>query len=334
MMNACIGSGAAGLRNARRVVGGRVVAAAAVFLSLAPFGVRAQTDPPPTPSNEPGPASANKSLDTVNVERERTREGAKEAIHNYVSAVVPHTFDRSLAIWQSPVCPLVAGLARDRAEYVIARLSQSVVAAHAPLAGPHCAANFFVVLTNQPDELLKKWQARDRGMFNDHDGLGGIKRFVNTPRPIRIWYNTGVISDDGQPLTSDSLPASSFGLSPGGYNQYPQNRVQIGSHVELSAVRHLASVIIVVDTTRTGGVNIGQFADYVALIGLTELRLDANLGTTPTILRLFDPSADPRPQSLTEWDKAFLQSLYTTSLKSVMQVSQMETRMLETIDPK
>lgn len=44
---------------------------------------------------------------------------------------------------------------------------------------------------------------------------------------------------------------------------------------------------MVVDTGRIKGFNIGQLADYIAMIGLAQIRLDSDLGSAPTILRLF-----------------------------------------------
>lgn len=46
-------------------------------------------------------------------------------------------------------------------------------------------------------------------------------------------------------------------------------------------------MIIVVDSNRMQGVNAGQLADYVAMVGLAEIRVDADTGPVPTILQLF-----------------------------------------------
>jgi hypothetical protein len=69
------------------------------------------------------------------------------------------------------------------------------------------------------------------------------------------------------------------------------------------------------------------------MVGLAEIRIDADLGGTPTILRLFQESKDP-PQRLSAWDQAFLHSLYTSSQASVMQTSTIKTSMLKRIAPQ
>jgi hypothetical protein len=84
---------------------------------------------------------------------------------------------------------------------------------------------------------------------------------------------------------------------------------------------------------RTQDLNVGQLADYVAMVGLAEIRVDADLGETPTILQLFQESKNP-PQGLSAWDQAFLYSLYNTRQASVLQASSIKTSMLKRIAPQ
>jgi len=50
---------------------------------------------------------------------------------------------------------LVAGLPRDKGEFVLARLSQVASDAGIPLAPEKCAPNFLVVVTPDPDEMRR-----------------------------------------------------------------------------------------------------------------------------------------------------------------------------------
>jgi len=47
-------------------------------------------------------------------------------------------------------------------------------------------------------------------------------------------------------------------------------------------------VIVIVDKQKTEGVNLAALTDYIAMISLAHLRRSPELGTAPTILRLFD----------------------------------------------
>src|SRR5262249_42011085 len=53
----------------------------------------------------------------------------------YIRNVSAGPRDEAIARWRDPICPLVSGLAREQAEYMLARLSQIAVQVGAPL-GP------------------------------------------------------------------------------------------------------------------------------------------------------------------------------------------------------
>jgi hypothetical protein len=315
-------------------IAGPATGVVVALLSLLATGARADTNPAPTSPGDAAPSDARSVFATVNVEATRRRDAIKREVSNFVSTIVVQSHDISLARWHRPICPLVAGLPRDQGEFVLRRLSQSIAAAHAPLAAQHCRANFFVILTSEPGVLLKKWRARDRRLFADHDGEGAIKRFVATSKPIRVWYNAAVSSADGEPLTDESLPLSGTSLSPAQANtQYPTNKIRTATRLQYSALRNLASVILVVDSERVKGITVGQLADYSAMAGLAEIRLDKDVGSTPSILHLFDETGGARPQGLSDFDQALLKALYTTDQRDVMQWSELETHMVQTLAP-
>lgn len=75
----------------------------------------------------------------------------------------------------------------------------------------------------------------------------------------------------------------------------------------------ITGVLVIVDKTRIQGATIGQLADYLALVSFAEIRPDAKLDDAPTILKLFDGAPKAAPAALSDWDQAFLSSLYTNS---------------------
>ena len=56
------------------------------------------------------------------------------------------------------ICPQVAGLPRNDGEFILARLSQIALVAGAPLGPEHCRANFYVIVTEKPNQLRKAWR--------------------------------------------------------------------------------------------------------------------------------------------------------------------------------
>jgi hypothetical protein len=270
--------------------------------------------------------AAESATGTVTIEAGRERE-LKRQINRFVSSTVFTYLNDSLERWNRPVCPLVAGLSREQGEFVLARVSQIARDSHAPVGPEHCKPNLYVVVTDNPDLLLEKWSKRDRRMFNTCNGMGYVKEFLHSRQPVRVYYNARFSSGGGDrdpsalEVTGLRLDFPLSGCASSG---------AAGTRLSFGAVQDLTSVIVVVDSQHTTNLNMGQLADYVALVGLAQIRLDADTGTAPTILSLFRET-DPRPQGLSLWDQSFLQSLYTTSQSSVLEVTMIKHNMFEQI---
>jgi hypothetical protein len=273
-------------------------------------------------------------LNSITVQGQTDREAVKRQASAFVSAVAVQPWEQSLARWSRPICPLVAGLTRDQGEFILARLSQIVASAGAPLAAENCQPNFYVVATKDPDALLSAWRRRDKGLFGGEPGPK-IRRFLSTPAPVRVWYNADLDSVDGVPLTGGGLALYAGGPSGTGtgFNGLPTNLHAKLSHLQWDELRSLASVIVIVDMRRAIGVNFGQLADYIALAGLTEVRLGADVGGAVSILNLFRGPVAAAPPALSPWDQAFLAALYHTDQSDKLQESVIATRMARTFSP-
>lgn len=260
------------------------------------------------------PPSADVQLDTVTVTGRKREKIFQDRINTFVSSVTLRSRTESLARWQVPVCPYVTGAAPDQNAYIRQHLAQVAKDAGARLAQPDCAANLVVVLTEDPDRLLHDWWALDHGMFNTDRGVRGVERFIRAEEAIRAWYNAcNVAPGWAKSNANQRIP--------------PCNTGELGSRLSWDSVRAIYSVIVVVDLARIERLNVGQVADYVAMIGLAQIRRDADLGKLPTILRLFTEAGSARPRGLSSWDKSFLRSLYGTESANFMQFSQIKSGM-------
>ena len=273
----------------------------------------------------PGPSRETTSTpDTVIIEARRDREIQRQ-ITKFVSGGVVTYSNDSLERWNQPLCPLVAGLESKPAEFIRARVSQVATDSHAPLGAEHCRPNLVAVITNDPDQLIEKWYRRFPGLFDTCNGLGPVKQFLHSRQPVRVFYNAKFTSAGG-PSAGDlildgvNIPVPSDCLSTS----------TVGTYLHRGRVHELTSVIIVVDGRQTTAINMGQLADYIAMIGLAQIRVQADTGTAPSILHLFQGS-DPQPPGLSPWDEAFLHSLYTTEQSSVVEVPIIEGRMFKQI---
>ena len=292
----------------------------AVALSLLAFGAVADTPP----SSE-----RNAHLETITVEAAREHEKVERQVGEFVSDIAVARRDEALANWQReiPICLLVAGLPRADGEYMLTRLSQIAASAGAPLAKEHCKPNFFVVVTSEPDALLKAWNKRDTRMFGD-GGSTIIHKFLNANLPIRVWYNSEIYNSDGTPLGNGDAN-DNFDI-----RNRPNNLRADASRIRFNDVRDLASVIVLIDAPRARGISFGQLAAYVGLVGFAEIKTDAKVSDTPSILQLFSNSRKQAPPGLSGWDEAFLKGLYHTEHLDQGQISAIKTAMVQDIAPR
>jgi hypothetical protein len=302
-------------RAARSHAGARNRTSALFFACLLAAPAGAQTPPQGAPTH----------LDTITVEAARNREILEQKVRTFVGHVATKPYDAPLARWQTvaPICPLVAGLRKEDGEYVLTRISRIAAAAGAPLAAEHCKANFFVVVSADPDALLKAWNKRDVWMFGNEADQGNtkIRKFLKAGSPIRAWYNAELYTDEGVPLGNT------------GAERRANNRAS-ATRLVFNETRDLTSVLVMVNGPLARGVNFKQLASFIAMVGLAEIRPDADVTDAPTILHLFSSTEAERPTGLSNWDEAFLKALYHTEHTDKQQLAEIKTTMIQDIAPQ
>jgi hypothetical protein len=294
----------------------RLVGACAVAI-LSTMAARAMAGPESTPKSPRSATSAAPAveLDPVTVEAQRRRALVDKQVSEFVYSIAGPAKVESLARWNVPVCIATAGLTAAEAEFVKRRLARIAVDADVPLGGPDCGPNFVVIVTPEPEKLLKAWWSEEHRLFNRDRGVGGVNRFIQSDQPVRVWHNA-----------CNAPP----GISADAFSTIDHCGVgRTGSRLTWAAVRAIYTAIVAVDLTQIEGLTFGQVADYVALVGLAQLRPSPELGEVPTILRLFATSGTDPPKGMTEWDQSFLKAVYATTDGSVTEVSQIKIRMSE-----
>jgi hypothetical protein len=271
-----------------------------------------------------GAPGANSGVGTITVEGRRDRATVEKQADRFVSRVIVHPFDESLARWRTPVCPLVFGVSRDNGEYLLEKLSQIARTVGVPLAGEKCRANFYIVMTPEPDALLQAWSKRDVNMFGDA-GSHQINQFKRAAAPIRVWYNVSLDNADGTSLTDASPGLALSGGSAdgaGAFNGIPTNNHAIATRLAWNEVRDLASTIVLIDTRKAVGIKYNQLTAYIAMAGFAEVRLGEDVGGIPTVLSLFSADAKTAPPGLSDWDEALLKALYRTEQSNKRQLGE------------
>jgi hypothetical protein len=290
----------------------RIVAVATTWVALAGQGT--------TAAAETSPAAAEE-LQEVTVTAHHG--GLEKRVSEFVSQIAAAENEEGLPRWKAPVCPLVSGLTQAESEFILGRISEIAHEAGAPLAGKNChPKNLYILVHPHPKELLEAMQKRNRAFTvgNDDTPPEVFDRLLATPRAVRVWYTT----------EERTLNGVVFVRHPG---DPPPIMRTTGSTLDNGVVWQLAHVFVVVDQTRLSGVTRGQLADYVAMVALADLKPGANLGDAPSILTLFDASPEAAPTSMSDWDRAFLKSLYTTDQKSKQQRNEIAHQMVVELKP-
>lgn len=271
---------------------------------------------------------------TVQAQRSAQRAELAPKVLAFVSQIASLDGGEGLARWQAPVCPLVSGLPREEGEFILWRVSEIARAAGAPLAGDRCHPNLYIVVTTRPTELLQAMEQRKRPVtFGDAPALA-VDAFIATPRTVRVWYNSYVASASGTPLVSVGRPPCDAQAPDGAKFSSPTYcDWERSSHLLPAHASTFAYVYVIVDQTRLRPVSRGQFADYVGMVGLAKLKPVAPVGEIPTILRLFDGAPEAVPAGMSDWDKAFLKSLYETGHGSRLQQGEIARSMVREIVP-
>jgi hypothetical protein len=297
-----------------------------------------------TPSSAPASQLAEVTVTARRIELEKR-------VSKFVNQIAAtENGAEGLARWQKPsVCPLVSGLPQQDGEFILERVSEIARGAGVPLADEHCRPNFYILVTGQPEDLLREMEKRNRVYTFGVDAsfyppvetpASVVDEFIKTPRPVRVWYTADEKDAWGKPLAycqSNLVVAECPQAGPAACdpNRYLRCGTAIagGSHLVLSSMWTFSRVFVIVDQTRLQGVTVGQLADYVAMSGFAKLKPGAHLDDAPTILKLFDGSPQAAPTGMTEWDQTFLKSLYATEQTSKLQRSQIAHTMVREIAP-
>jgi hypothetical protein len=263
-------------------------------------------------------ASATPTTHAEQVPVEEQQVSLRQRVDVFVRAVTENpgfSDSESLVRWNVPICLFAAGLPEEDLKTISARLTQIISAAGASPAREPCQPNFSIIVTSDPDRVLEAWYARNKLLYGDATP-SQIRHFLDSSasRPIRVWRNI----DRGRKA----------GTHMGHF--VPSNNNAESSSFVRNAVLGFFSVFAIVDTNLASHTTLDQQADYIAMAGLSNIDLDADIGSAPSILRLFVASPTP-PAGLSAWDAAFIKALYQSNQTSLTQRRDIAERVLNEI---
>jgi len=247
-------------------------------------------------------ARSSESIETIEV------RGSRAEVRKKVDAfVMSVTRKEGLLIgrWEKRICPMIAGVSDDQAEFMRHRLREiEAEARKQPFDETrNCSPNLFVIITDEPEKVLDDWKARDPAMFRWKVREGITRSTGETP--VSTWHNAVEVS------TGSTNP-----------------------RIENAAIEYIRNVVVLVDARRTAGKSLAQLTDYLAMVSLSQIDTSAELGGVQSILKLFGAPGQPVSPALTEWDLAFLHGLYRVSYSPASQRADLRARMSRELAPR
>ena len=280
----------------------------------------AAAQPPRAPADAT-PAGSSTALPEVII---RGRAELEPKVTAFVNKMTEGPFfEKGLARWHKPVCLFLSGVPDWDTAFVFDRISDIAREAGVRVAGNNCRPNLFIYVTPDPAALLRDMEKHNNSRIQTFGGIDTspsvIDQFISTPRAVRIWYRTAAKTDEDIPVRARSYPSVTSGKV-GPFTVCGDT--WIPGFVAYDYVWAIYRVFVIVDERRMQGVSREQLADYVAMVGLAQIKINNDLGDAPTILKLFDVAPQAAPAGMSDWDRTFLKSLYVSEQISIHQRTQ------------
>ena len=243
-----------------------------------------------------------------------TEAGVAQAANAYVRAVLPTPSQGQYARWADPVCVKISGIDDIYAARVAARITAAATAAGVKLARSGCRPNLSVIFTEDAATTTRIIIGRKPKQISRLTS-DERTRLLTAPLPVRSWHGLEVRGADGNPAMPGASSALMSANISGGVplsSILPSDAAQTDSWssslINSAIAVWTTSAVVIVDVGLSTGKPLDAVADYVAMVSLAPMKMPPPVPGVPSILALF--TTESTSPALSEWDKAFLASLY------------------------
>jgi len=255
----------------------------------------------------PGLASAQETPETTVEDIVVLGTPLREQVETFADTVVAPPHGRGPARWsaRSGICVGVVNLQREAAQAMADRVSGVALELGLPIGEPGCSPNVLIIATDDAPALTAALVERSPNAFRPpYSGSSRsrlqLRRFIETDRPVRWWHIS-------LPVNSET---GAIAVRIPGYD--PPRTGVMASRLTTVIQNDLMRAYVIIDIDQVEGVTFQQLADYVAMVAFAQVDPDADLSGFPTILNVFDNPTIAF--GLTDWDQAYLGSLYGAEL--------------------
>ena len=273
------------------------------------FDASAQESPAAQTSAAAQLAPPSPAVENVIVTEPRLR--TERALDSFVISHAKQTaLVGKIARWKTGICPLTIGLPEKFSHYISQRILRVALDTGAPLSKDEpCRPNVLVLATPEPQKLLDFVRAKRPALLGFHY-RPQAERIATMKLPIQGWYSTATEDFDG--FVMADLPSGDLGYGVmSAFGNIPRLRVS-GSRTGDGLKSEFTTAIIVVDTTKIAGQEVGPLADYVAMLALSQGQYYDSCQNLPTITNLMaaDCAPEMKPTAITDVDMTYLRGLY------------------------
>jgi hypothetical protein len=249
-----------------------------------------------------------------------------EVLRKFVdSLAAPTRLTGKMARWKEGICPVIVGLKPGFVQFIDRRLKQVAAQVGAPVSErASCRTNIEIVFTTTPQELVDNVHKKRPFLLGYFDGPDQETKLATVVHPIQAWYVTatrdvegGLLIDNAKPVPLANrmeFPCDPLFCVGGKIDLYPPRVVSVtGSRLGDGLRSEFYNIAIVIDPTKLLNFEIGELADYIAMLALTQLAEQGGCRTLPSVANLLAEDCATKADVLTDNDRAFLRGLYKMS---------------------
>jgi hypothetical protein len=244
-------------------------------------------------------------------------EQARQRAVDFVKSTGVAKGQKQVARWVVPICIKVVGVSTAQTAKIEDLMLGVAREANIPVARMGCEPNITVTFTADAGQVVRYIHQRRPHQLRELS-FADREQLLNGAAPVRWWYATQALDREGVHSGNNSPPWAGAAkenpnapVTVGGFGDVTSTQqYNSGSNVRTSTIRSLYGATVVIDAPTAGTTPIDSLAAYAAMVAFAEM--DADAPPPDSILGLFQPSSVE--SSLTDWDMAFLKSLYRMPL--------------------
>lgn len=223
------------------------------------------------------------------------------AVDDYVGPLLEPArlgrFEGQIARWKTPVCLRIIGGTLETNQALQAKVTRTISDLGVGLGRPRCSPNAIIVIAAEADRFAAIFAERYRSRFFEQQRAEQAT-FARPSQAVRWRHRTRTAGADGPPV-DEALEQM---------NGAPVLR-SVNSRLTVATMETIDRAMVVVDPAKLDMIASDALAQYLAFVILVDVPPGVQGEGRRSILNLFD-APDTR---LTDWDRAFVSTLYRSA---------------------